>query len=96
MMNPISDSQLQEYREMVVACLIKYGGLNETDAHLMVVNDPILSKAQTEMERLMIFHEEPYYQAMSLLYGKSNPSWYKDPKLWPPPRPSEYWPRGMK
>jgi len=95
-MNPISDAEMQEYRDMVVACLVKYGGLSESDARLMVVNDPILSKAQSEMQRLMIFHEVPYSEAMSMLYGKSNPKWYKDPKLWPPPPETDYWPPNAK
>ena len=92
----ISDAELQKYADMVVACLVKYGGLNESDARALVDELPIIFKPETQYERLLTFHEVPYYWAMELLFGKTNPSWYHDPKLWPPPHPNEYWPPAAK
>jgi hypothetical protein len=96
MMHPSSDTELHEYIEAVVACLMKYGGLNEPDAREVIEKYPIIFIPQTETDRLLLFHEEPYYWAMSTIYGKSNPQWYNDAKLWPPPHPNEYWPPKRK
>ena len=77
-------NELQEYKQEIFLCLVRYGGLSEEEAR-QKVNTDSLFELKNEMKLMLIFHEEPYYWAMGMLYGRSNPLWYKDPELWPPP-----------
>lgn len=74
------DAEVQEFYEDIVACLVKYGNL-EKEAAIRLVKTSNLKELDE-----MLFHEPPYYWAMHLLHAKTNPKWYLDPKLWPPPQ----------
>ena len=78
------DPEIQVYHNEIVRCLVQYGGLPEDEAQHLVERSRVL-EYDTEMGRSLIFHEIPYYYAMELLYGRTNPQWYKNPTLWPPP-----------
>jgi len=68
----------------IVECLVKYGSLDESVAKEMVSGSKIC-EVNSEMQENLLFHETPYYWAMTLLYP-DNPYWYQDSKLWPPPK----------
>ncbi len=74
---------LAEYRKGIIDCLTKYGGLTESSARELLDNSKLLSDVTKDDD--MLFHEYPYFWAMNLLYSKTDPNWFQDPKLWPPP-----------
>ena len=67
----------------IVNCLVRYGGKTREEAERLVASSYIPEFLVEDVG--YVFHEIPYYWAMVLLYGRSNPQWYKDKKLWPPP-----------
>ena len=75
-------SIVDTYHEEIIECLIKYGSLTQTDAQTLLEKSRLLKNID---ENSIVFHEYPYYWAMHLLYAKSDPQWYLNPKLWPPP-----------
>ncbi len=78
------DPKIQVYYDEIVRCLMQYGNIPQDEAQRLVEHSRIL-EYDNERGRTLIFHEVPYYYAMELLYGHTNPQWYKDPALWPPP-----------
>ncbi len=93
-----NDAELRDFYEEIVLCLIIYSHLTEKAARTRLTRSGLCSAEQnnTEMARMLLFHETPYYWAMSLLYSRSKPYWWNDiPGLWPPPEEIEddpYWP----
>ncbi len=81
---PEDANELRLYRHETIQCLIRYGGLSETEARERV-DAGNLFKLNNETTLTIIFHEEPYFWAMMMLYARNDPLWYKDPELWPPP-----------
>lgn len=77
----------QKYCDEVVRLLIKYGCKNKHDAVLLVnmfwSDETIFSDCDLRL------HEPPYFWAMCIIHdptlGLNHPSWWKDPKYWPPP-----------
>lgn len=84
------DTELQAYYNDVIWCLVHYGGLEETVAR-QLVDESHLLEVKDEMDRALLFHELPYYWAISILYMRKNPEWHKDPTLWPPPDEAWDW-----
>ena len=80
----IMDQELKEYCENLIQCLVIYGKITEDEAKELVRESEIC-EPESEMDRVLLFHEFPYYWAMSLLHGKRDRYWHKDPALWPPP-----------
>jgi len=78
------DERLQRYCNLIVECLVHYGRLEESAAQHLV-DESSLCAPKDELGRLYLYHEFAYYWAMMLLHAKSNPEWYLDPTLWPPP-----------
>lgn len=78
------NSIVKVFSQEIVECLIKYGGLDESIATEMVVSSKIC-EVTSEMQENLLFHETPYYWAMTLLHS-DNRYWYQDSKLWPPPK----------
>ena len=79
------DEELQRFVDDVIYCLKKYGKLNQVEAQKLA-RESRLFEVEDDMDRGLLFHDEPYYWAMELLYGKTNPLWYKIPGFWPPPK----------
>lgn len=77
------EKELEEFRKLVLHCLIKYGNLEKETAETMMNNAYFFANLENPAALIYLFHEEPYYWAMTLI--KTDPYWYKDPKLWPPP-----------
>lgn len=75
---------LKVFCEDIIACLIKYGALEETAARELVQSSQICI-VTSEMEIDLLFHETPYYWAMTILHS-NDPQWHQNPKLWPPPQ----------
>lgn len=67
----------------IASCLVKYVGKTEEEAEQAVASSYIPQFLNEDVG--YVFHEIPYYWAMELLYGRSNPQWHKDKNLWPPP-----------
>ncbi len=67
----------------IVNCLVRYAGKTRKEAERLVASSYIPKFFNDDA--CYVFREVPYYWAMTLLYGRSNPQWYKDEKLWPPP-----------
>jgi hypothetical protein len=82
-----NDIALQKFCEEIVLALMIYGGLGASSARQRVTAckrcNPEYST--TEMDRVVLFHEPPYYWALEFLYGDTRPDWAADPQLWPPP-----------
>lgn len=81
---------VEDYCELIVQCLIRYGGVKEGDARRLLQESRIC-EVETEADRKWLFHEFAYYWAMLLLHAKENPKWHRDPKLWPPPEGYHEW-----
>jgi len=79
------DDKLQKYRNDIIQCLIRYGGLSEEEA-CQRLDESKLLKFEDEDEQELFYHEVPYYWAIGLLHGRNNPKWRLDPALWPPPK----------
>jgi hypothetical protein len=79
------ERRLQDYYDDIVHCLIYYGGLSEAAARQRLDASNLFA-FENEVERAFFFHEEPYYYAMGLLHGRTNPWWHLDSALWPPPQ----------
>jgi hypothetical protein len=73
---------IEQYHAEIIVCLVRFGKLSREKAEELLIESKLLNNIK---EDSVIFHEYPYYWAMQLLYGKSNPEWYLDQKLWPPP-----------
>lgn len=86
------DPKLQDYYNGIVQCLIRYGGLEETEARRLV-DESKLCEPKKEPGINMLFHELDYYWAMHLLYGRDDPEnyWFHNPDLWPPPEDYYEW-----
>ena len=71
-----NDEVLDEFCAEIVQCLITYGKLPEVRSTAAIqIDSGLCSHAilATEMSRALLFHELPYFYAISLLYGRSNP-----------------------
>lgn len=92
----LRDNELEEFREDLRLCLMLYGRLSNDEANALISRTKIC-EPDSEIARTNLLHEYPYYWAMSLLYGKTNPEWHKDSKLWPPPEEyfSDDWPNSV-
>lgn len=86
------DTKVQEYREMIIQCLLRYSKIEEVDARRMV-DDSRICEVKNEMDWITLSHELSYYWAMWLLHGKNNVKWYLDSALWPPPDEYYEWAR---
>jgi len=86
------DDEIRTHYDLTIECLVRYGGLSYEEA-VRKVDASGLFHADTEAERLLILHEEPYFWAMELVYGRSDPQtyWFHNPHLWPPPPDYEHW-----
>lgn len=84
------DIELQQYREEVIQCLVRYGGMGAEEARRLASDSGLLEVAD-EVDRYLLFHEYPYYWAMSILYGGVKSEWHLDPSLWPPPTDYHEW-----
>ena len=78
------EAETKIYYELITLCLIEYGNLEKQEAQRLIADSKIFN-LPTEMSKLLFFHEEPYYWAMSLIYGWEDQSWYQDATLWPIP-----------
>lgn len=87
------DDEIREHYELTIECLMRYGGLRYDDAVRTVDASWVFRNVDTELARLMILHEEPYFWAMELLYGRADPQnyWFHNPDLWPPPPDYRRW-----
>lgn len=74
---------LEHYNE-IVKFLIKYGNMQNDEAHQKIIQSKLFDDLDRENAALYILHEEPYYWAMTMI--QDDPEWFRDPKLWPPPR----------
>ncbi len=86
----IADADLKAFCDEIVLCLRVYGKLAEQAARQRLDESGICSpeRIETNLSRSLLFHEEPYYWAMDLLYGQEHSRWWDEPslgKLWPPP-----------
>lgn len=80
------DDELRELHDEIVWCLVRYGGLREAEAQRRVADDKLLHP-EDNMDRMLLFHEEAYYWAMTMLYGKTHGYWWSTiPGSWPPPQ----------
>lgn len=84
------DEELHEFCKEIVRYLVRYGNLDEADAWSRV-QEARLCEAESEIDRIVILHEEPYYWAMSILHGRNDPYWWQNPELWPPPEDATNW-----
>ena len=84
------DPELRVFRDELVGCLVRYGGLTEPAARSRV-DDSRMCEVACEIDRALLLHETPYYWAMSLLYARTNPRWFDDRALWPPPDEYDEW-----
>jgi len=75
---------LERFCQEIIECLIKYGDLGEDQAKKLV-SDSKICETSGEKELELLLHEPPYYWAMTILHS-DNPEWYRNPKLWPPPK----------
>jgi hypothetical protein len=84
---PFTDAMVQEECEEIIECLMVYGGLEESAARTLLAESEICApeRLATQMARLMLMHELPYYWAISLLYKEQDYWWNTIPGLWPPP-----------
>ena len=80
------DQEMQAYYDLTLKCVMRYGGLEELEAKLKIDKSKVF-EISTEVGRANLFHEEPYFWAMEILYGRNDPDnyWFKNPDLWPPP-----------
>lgn len=79
-----TQKELEEYQEKVLHCLIKYGGLDKKTARQKMSDAYFFADLDNAASLVNLFHEEPYYWAMTLI--QTDPDWHKNPKLWPPPK----------
>lgn len=84
MPNSEDAKELERYKQEISQCLVRYGDLSEVEANQIVESDSLF-EVKNDTQLFLIFHEEPYYWAMMMLHAESNPLWYQDPTLWPPP-----------
>ncbi len=78
------DPEMETAYRGIVRTLVRYGGLSESEAQQRLSTSSVMD-LDDDMARELFFHEEPYYWAMSILYGKTDPNWYHDPARWPSP-----------
>lgn len=79
----IGAEDLEKYHDEIVFFLQKYGNLNKVSAEKLLKKSNILPNLDDDADTGVFFHEEPYYWAMTLI--QTEPKWYKNPDLWPPP-----------
>lgn len=98
------DVRISQYYTDIVVCLVIYGGLQENVARTLLAESELFDPddLNDQSYRGMLFHELPYYWAMSLLYGPNGPHarqdhWWQDPALWPPPNELAHpdWPNNV-
>lgn len=78
------NEELQGAYRKIIQVLVRYGQLDGNEARRRL-DESKLMEFDDDAGREMFLHESPYYWGMALLHGKSNPHWYHDPALWPPP-----------
>lgn len=74
----------EEYYTGIIECLVKYGQLSEIEAKSLLEQSKLFDGVGEDDDSI-IYHEYPYFWAMNLMYRETNPTWWSDPKLWPPP-----------
>ena len=74
--------KINEFRSEIIECLEKYCKLTKVEAEKLLSQSGLLDDV---VDDDVLFHETPYYWAMQLFHRKSNPRWFHDPNLWPPP-----------
>jgi hypothetical protein len=79
------EQELKAYRLEINQLLVQYGNIKESEVERLIDQSGLFAGLDTEDALLHLFHEEPYYWAMELLYASQNRQWYLDPTLWPPP-----------
>ncbi|PCJ54304.1 MAG: hypothetical protein COA79_22090 [Planctomycetota bacterium] len=76
------------YCNEIVACLIEYSQLDESEA-LSMLNRYWDDKEMFDEDDFRL-HEDPYFWSMCMVHGpkvgKDNPEWAKDKRYWPPPQ----------
>lgn len=78
-----TQKELDDYKQKVFHCLIKYGGFDKETARQKMRDAYFFARLDNAVSLMNLFHEEPYYWAMTLI--QTNPDWHRNPKLWPPP-----------
>lgn len=84
------DPELEAFQAELIACVARYGGLDAASARERVDASGVCTVAN-EDDLALLLHETPYYWAMSLLHARTNPRWFDDRALWPPPAEYEAW-----
>lgn len=79
--------ETRKYCDEVVRCLIDYGKKDREDA-VALVNQFWVKRPWFDDDDSRL-HEAPYFWAMCIIHhpkiGDNYPSWWDDPKYWPPP-----------
>lgn len=79
--------ETREYCDAVVWCLVEYGKKDHENA-VELVNQYWKDEPSFEDDDFRQ-HEPPYFWAMCIIHdpvlGDNYPSWWDDPKFWPPP-----------
>jgi hypothetical protein len=84
------DAEIEAFHAELIACVVRYGGTDEVTARVLV-DESAMCRVSDEDDRAALMHETPYYWAMSLLHARTNPQWFHDRALWPPPADYEAW-----
>ena len=79
------ESEIKIYSDLIVLWMIRFGGLTKDEA-LENLNRANLFYTESGQIDDLIFHEEPYYWAMALLFGLDNTEWFHNVNWWPPPK----------
>jgi hypothetical protein len=82
--------ELALYKQLIVECLVRYAGFDQQDAEQRVAQSTLF---RDESALDIVLHEEPYFWAMELAHGRSDPNnyWFHDSRLWPPPPEIDAW-----
>jgi len=78
------DTEFEEFQDELAWMLVKLGPMSREDAKAIVESD-LTFNPTTNLARMLVLHETPYYWAMAHLHGREQPPWYKQPGNWPPP-----------
>jgi hypothetical protein len=80
----IKNSEIELFKNQIINCLVIFGKISEPEAVELLKSSNLFNSELSEMGLNLIFHEPPYYWAMTLI-NLDNPDWIYDKKLWPPP-----------
>lgn len=85
------NKSIQWHLDLVRECLVLFGDFTAEEAEERLRASGLLEWAPRNTD--LFYHEEIYFWAMEVKYGREDPSqfWFHNENLWPPPDDYRQW-----